>query len=208
MRSRVVRGDFSLFVSPWLGGSCELFDGEVMDRSVIADPGSEALPSTEKSFADFYRREWRPVVGLGYVLTGNRWVAEELAQEAFLAAARQWNRVSRMDKPAGWVRRVVTNRSVSWFRRLGAERRALARIGNPDVHRDLDIDAEVAEVWAAVRRLPGRQAQAIALVYFDGMPVGEAGEIMGCSRETARTHLKRGKKALAVSLGVEEGPDA
>jgi RNA polymerase sigma-70 factor (ECF subfamily) len=179
-----------------------------MDRTVIADLGDEIAPSSEGSFTDFYLREWRPVVGLGYVLTGNRWVAEELAQEAFLAAARQWDRVSRMDKPAGWVRRVVTNRSVSWFRRLGAERRALARIGNPCVRRDLDVDAEIAEVWAAVRRLPKRQAQVIALVYFDGTPVGEASEIMGCSRETARTHLKRGKKALAAILGVEEGHHA
>jgi RNA polymerase sigma-70 factor (ECF subfamily) len=179
-----------------------------MDRSVIADLGSESVSSSEESFAGFYSHEWRPVVGLGYVLTGNRWVAEELAQEAFLAAARQWDRVSRMDKPGGWVRRVVANRSVSWFRRLGAERRALARIGNPVVHRDLDIDAEIAEVWAAVRKLPKRQAQVIALVYFDGMPVREASEIMGCSRETARTHLKRGKKALATSLGVEEDHDA
>lgn len=176
-----------------------------MDRSAMADLDGRAPSSGGERFSDFYLREWRPVVGLGYVLTGNRWVAEELAQEAFLAAARQWERVSSLDKPGGWVRRVVANRSVSWFRRRSAEGRALARVGNPSVHRDLDIDAEIAEVWAAVRRLPKRQAQVIALVYFDGMPVGEASEIMGCSRETARTHLKRGRRALAASLGVEGG---
>ncbi len=50
-------------------------------------------------FEEFYRREWRDVVGLGFVLTGDRWVAEELAQEGFIAACRRWNQVADMDKP-------------------------------------------------------------------------------------------------------------
>lgn len=161
---------------------------------------------TRTSFPDFYRREWRDVVGLGFVLTGDVGVAEDLAQEGFAAAARQWNRVSGMDKPGAWVRRVVANRSVSRFRRLSAERRALTRLGNPRVEPGLDLDGEIAEVWAAVRALPKRQAQAIALVYFDGMSVAEAAVVIGCSHETARTHLKRGRKALATRLGDLEEP--
>jgi RNA polymerase sigma-70 factor (ECF subfamily) len=113
-----------------------------------------------------------------------------------------------MDKPGAWVRRVVVNRSVSWFRRRGAERRALARLGNPGVAPGLDLDGQIAEVWAAVRSLPKRQAQVVALVHFDGMSIGEASDVMRCGRETARTHLKRGRKALAARLGVEEGHDA
>ena len=102
----------------------------------------------------------------------------------------------------------MVNRSASWFRRRGAERRALARVGSPAAERDLDLDGEVAEVWEAVRTLPKRQAQAIALVYFDGMTVAETSQVIGCSRETARTHLKRGRTALSKRLGVEEVGDA
>lgn len=154
------------------------------------------------SFAEFYRREWRDVVGLGFVLTGDRWIAEELAQEGFAAAYRAWDRVGDMDKPGAWVRRVVVNHSVSRLRRRGVERRALARMGNPDGHSGLGVDDRSAEVWAAVRLLPKRQGQVIALVYFDGMTIAEAGQVIGCSRETARTHLKRGKRALASRLGM------
>jgi len=159
-----------------------------------------------ESFTDFYERNWRDVVGLGFTLTGDRFVAEDLAQEAFEAASRQWDRIGAMDVPGAWVRRVVVNRSVSWFRRRGAERRALVRLGGHSSQGGpgLLIDAQVAEVWAAVRRLPKRQAQIIALVHFDGMTVAEAGDAIGCTRETARTHLKRGRKALAACLGVEE----
>lgn len=176
---------------------------DVMKRHQVE---SEEL--TAGSFAEFYGREWQDVVGLGFVLTGDRWVAEELAQESFMAACRKWDQVRVMDKPGAWVRRVVANQSVSWFRRRRVEWRAMVRIGNPGGPSDLGIDERSAEVWAAVRTLPKRQGQAIALVYFDGMSVVEASEVIGCSHETARTHLKRGRKALAARLGVEEDSHA
>lgn len=167
---------------------------------------SEAL--IRDSFAEFYRREWRDVVGFGVVLTGDRWVAEELAQEGFAAACRRWERVRDMDQPGAWVRRVVVNQSVSRLRRRGVERRALARMGNPGDSPGLNLDGRTDEVWSAVRLLPKRQGQVIALVYFDGMTVGEASQVIGCSHETARTHLKRGKRTLAARLGIEEDADA
>lgn len=175
---------------------------DLMDRLRLK---SEGLPG---SFSEFYHREWRDVVGLGFVLTGDLGVAEDLAQDAFVAASGQWDRVAGMDKPGAWVRRVVANRSVSWFRRRDAERRALSRLGNPGSGPDLELDARIDEVWAAVRKLPKRQAQSIALVHFDGMTVAEAGDVIGCGYETARTHLKRGRKKLTARLGVEEDSDA
>lgn len=175
---------------------------------VMKSPRLESGGLIPDSFTDFYRREWRDVVGLGFVLTGNRWVAEDLAQEGFAVACRDWDRVAELDKPGAWVRRVVVNHSASWFRRRTAERRALARVGNPAAVPGLDLDAEVAEVWTAVRSLPKRQAQAMALVYFDGMSIVETSQVIGCSPETARTHLKRGRQALSKRLGAKEDDDA
>lgn len=170
-------------------------------RGVLVEP-------VAASFVEFYRREWCDVVGLGFVLTGNRCVAEDLAQEGFVAAFRRWDQVAVLDKPGAWVRRVVVNHSVSWFRRRGAERRALARVGNPRESSDIELEAQVAELWAAVRKLPRRQRQAIALVYFSGMSEKDASHAMECRQETVRTHLKRGRQALSVKLGIQEDSDA
>ena len=170
-------------------------------RAVLEGPAAA-------SFVKFYRLEWHDVVGLGFVLTGNRCVAEDLAQEGFAAAYRRWDHVAAMDKPGAWVRRVVVNQSVSWFRRRRAERRALARVDRPGVSSDLELDAQVAGLWAAVRELPRRQRQAVALVYFSGMSAKDASQVMGCGQETVRTHLRRGRRALATRLGVEEDFDA
>jgi RNA polymerase sigma factor (sigma-70 family) len=81
-------------------------------------------------------------------------------------------------------------------------------MGGPEDAAGFTIDDQSAEVCAAMRQLPRRQGQVIALVYFDGMSVADAGRLIGCSRETAKTHLKRGRKALAARVGVEEDADA
>lgn len=155
------------------------------------------------SFDDFYRREYPRVVALAQSLTGSRHVAEELAQEGFIAAHDRWARVSRYDRPADWVRRVVTNRAISTFRRKQAERRALARVPHSPTE---SAPAGGADewLWRQVRALPPRQAQAIALVYVDDLPLERVATILGCAETTVKTHLKRGREALARAVEAHE----
>jgi RNA polymerase sigma-70 factor (ECF subfamily) len=56
------------------------------------------------------------------------------------------------------------------------------------------------------RRLPARQAQAIALTYVDDLPVERIAAVLGCSVNTVKTHLKRGRAALAASFDQSEAP--
>ncbi len=153
-----------------------------------------------ETFEVFYRRQYRQVLGLAIVLSGNRSVAEELVQEAFLTTLYQWDRVSGMDNPGAWVRTVVANSSVSWFRRTAAQARALMRLGSPPGdYPGLDVEADL-DLWREVRRLPRRQAQTVALVYLNGLSRREVAEVMGCSEETVKTHLSRAKQTLAKRL--------
>jgi RNA polymerase sigma-70 factor (ECF subfamily) len=154
------------------------------------------------SFEAFYAREFGSVVGLAYVLSGSRSGAEDLAQDAFLAALRHWDRISAYDKPEAWVRRVTVNRSVSRFRRLAAETRALLRMEHGQ-YTVPEVAHEAQEVWEAVRRLPTRQAQVVALQFFDRRSIAEIAEVLHCSENTVKTHLKRGKQALAGKLREE-----
>jgi Sigma-70 region 2 len=80
-----------------------------------------------ETFEEFYAREFPAVVGLAFALSGSRTASEDFAQEAFLAAHRDWARVAGYERPDLWVRRVVSNLSMSMFRRRYAEARALAR---------------------------------------------------------------------------------
>ncbi len=160
-----------------------------------------------RPFDGFYRREYRDVVGLAFALSGSRIAAEDIAQDAFVAAHKRWEQVGRYDKPEAWVRRVVANLAVSAFRTRGREARALARL-KPRGSYLPPMPGEDADFWKAVRSLPRRQAQVIALHYLEDRPVVDIAEILGCSEATVRVHLHKGRVGLSRRLGIspEEQP--
>lgn len=150
-------------------------------------------------FESFYRREYRAVVGLAYALSGSRLAAEDIAQDAFVAAHRQWDRVASYEQPEAWVRRVVSNLAVSAFRTRMREAGALARLKPRDEYLPA-LPAEDVAFWKAVRDLPKRQAQAIALHYLEDRSIGEIARVLGCSQNTVKVHLHKGRARLARRL--------
>jgi RNA polymerase sigma-70 factor (ECF subfamily) len=156
------------------------------------------------TFDDFYRREFPAVVGLAYALSGNRWVAEDLAQESFLVAHREWERVGAYEDPGAWVRRVVTNFAVSAFRRRVIEAKALARLALGQVWVLPDLEPPDERFWRAVRSLPRRQSQVVTLHYLEDRPVSEIADILGMAPGTVKKHLYDGRQTLARLLETEE----
>ena len=155
---------------------------------------------TGADFGDFYDTQWRPVMGMALALTGDRAAAEDLNQDAFATAYREWHRVGSYDKPGAFVRRIVANNAVSRGRRLMRENRALVRLAGR--RRDIGLPTEIDDTWALVRRLPARQAQVLALTYLGDLPLAEVAEALGIGTETAKTHLSRARAALARELSL------
>ena len=154
-------------------------------------------------FDRFYVREYAGLVALAYSLTGSRAHAEDTAQEAMLVAFRRWDEVCRLEMPPLWVRRVCANLSTSFVRRRVTEARAVLRLhALPSQVAELDYDD--GAFWSAVRRLPRRQAQCIALSYVYGCPVAEVAAVLGCAEGTVKVHLSRGRSRLAARLGEEQ----
>jgi RNA polymerase sigma-70 factor, ECF subfamily len=171
---------------------------------LVLEHSREAVERPPETFEDFYRREYVSVVGLAYALSGSRSGAEDLAQEAFLAAHRNWEKITGYERPGAWVRRVVANLSVSTFRSRIAEAKALARaaLGQPTEIPDLG-GAEPA-FWAAVRALPRRQAQVVTLFYLEDLPMSDIAEILEMTLGTVKQHLHRGRQTLARRLRLPE----
>jgi RNA polymerase sigma-70 factor, ECF subfamily len=156
-----------------------------------------------ETFGAFYRSQYHAVVALAYALTGKPAVAEELAQDAFLVAYRNWGRISGYEVPGAYVRRVVTNMSVSFTRRLGAQARALARLASRTPTWTAPLDQPDADFWRSVRSLPPRQAQVLVLRYLEDRSSAEIAQILGCAEATVRVHLHNGRLSLASRLGIE-----
>ena len=60
------------------------------------------------------------------------------------------------------------------------------------------------DVWRALRSLSRRQAEVLALVYVEDRPIAEVAAVLRLGEETVRTHLKRGRAALARRLRVDD----
>lgn len=169
------------------------------DTSDADTTGSARLEFVEiRSFEQLYEAEYGPLVGLAYTLTGRRDVAEDLVQEAMLRAYRDWGRISAYERPGAWVRRAVLNLAASRWRRQRTAARSLLRLTRTPVVDGPSADAQA--VWEAVRTLPQRQAEVIALYYGLDLAVDEIAETLDCAPGTVRTHLVRAREALRAPL--------
>ncbi len=165
------------------------------------DPGDPAMAGDD--FDALFRRELGPITRTAYLVVGDWEVACELTQDAFVQALQRWDTVRTLDRPGAWVRRVAIRDAVRSRRRrdrghaLEAEHARSAR----------EVDRVGADVREALLGLPGRQRAAIALYYLDDLPVAEIAATLGCSDGSVKTHLARGRRALALLLGEEVAND-
>lgn len=177
---------------------------EIRDAAEVeANPTHPVIPIVT-SFDAFYRLEFPRMVDLAYALSGSRLAAEDLAQDAMLAAHGNWDRVGGMDRPGAWVRRVVINKSASLYQRRRAELKALTRLAPLRGSMPAGLDSDSEHLWQHVRRLPRRQAQAVALFYIDDLPVAEIANVMDCAENTVKAHLHQARQSLARTITAEE----
>lgn len=158
-------------------------------------------------FGDLVAAESRGLVAAATAIVGDRHRAEEIVQVAFERCFRRWKRVSRLDKPGAWVRRVAINEAISVARRSSSEHRAMQRVGamTPDLVDGVDALASLDDegLWAAVRELPGDQAAAIALRYGADLGVEDIAEALQATVPAVKSLLHRGRTALRASPAVQ-----
>jgi len=164
-----------------------------------------ALAGQPLRFEEVYLREFPRVFALAYALSGSHWAAEDIAQDAFVVAHRQWGRIGGYDDPGAWVRRVAANLAVSAVRRRLAEARALVRLAGRREPSSTDLPAEDSDFWRAVRQLPRRQAQVVTLVALEDLSTAEVANTLGCSQRTAQVHPQKARATLTVRLGLPAG---
>ena len=178
---------------------------ELVDADPSPEPEAQAghlhaLDAPER-FEDFYRREFPRLVTLAHALAGAAYAAD-IAQESMIVAYRRWGVVQHYESPGGWVRGVCAHQAVSAVRRRLAEARAVTRLrsrrtATPDALAEIDED-----FWSEVRRLPQRQAQAVAMHYALDLSLSDIAESLGCAEGTVKAHLFRAREALSHRLGV------
>ena len=164
------------------------------------------------AFEIVYDRHGSAAYSLAYRMVGNRVVAEDIVQEAFLS---MWRSRSRFEPQRGslrsWVLGIVHHRGIDALRRNTVQNRRQAGAEAEEERREAAATTEVevirrqeaATVRAALDRLPPEQSRVLELAYFAGFTQSQIAELMEMPIGTVKGRMRLGLAKLRVSLSGE-----
>ena len=161
----------------------------------------EAQRGSGDAFADLYSAHWRRAHRAAYLVVHDAAAAEDIAQDAFLAAVDALDRFDRRRPFAPWLHRIVVNRAIDWARREALRRQV---DDDPEAQAGAEasgaLDEELMETLAA---LPAEQRAVIVLRYLLDYTPGEIARMLELPRGTVNSRLRRGLDRLRDLVEVE-----
>ncbi|GAA1963955.1 SigE family RNA polymerase sigma factor [Catenulispora subtropica] len=158
----------------------------------------------EAEFRDFMATRWPALVRTAYLLSGDRHLAEDLAQVALEKTAMAWSRVRDAHDVDAYVRRILVNTHLSRFRRKRVQEVLAPSMPDPAAPDPAAPDpaqrlADRELVLAALATLPRRQRAVIVLRYWEDRSESQTAEILGCAIGTVRSQAHKALAKLRVS---------
>jgi RNA polymerase sigma-70 factor (ECF subfamily) len=190
-----------------------------------AESGDAALVraarrGSEDAVAQLFRRHWRDLHRAALLITGDRAAAEDIAQEAFLAALRALPRFDVRRPLRPWLHRIAVNRAIDWSRARSLRREVIG--GQPDAAAGRTEDGDSHRqpllsdpVVAALLELAVEQRAVIVLRHVLELTPGEIAIVLDLPRGTVNSRLRRGLDLVGEVLGEQgssnrpecDGPD-
>ena len=135
-------------------------------------------------------------------LCGDRWEADEIAQETFVIAIESMHRFRGEARMETWLYGICLRVQRSRFRAAARYARRLAQhaaqrtqheqdAGRPEVRQ-----SDIQPLWAAVRQLPRKQREVVTLRYAEDLSVAEIATVVGVPEGTVKSRLHHGLKTL------------
>jgi RNA polymerase sigma-70 factor (ECF subfamily) len=169
------------------------------ERSLIAG----ALAGSEADLEALFRRHWPGAYRAAFLIVHDHAAAEDIAQEAFLAAIRHLDRFDRRRRFGPWLGAIVANRAIDWARSRSARRES--------GHEPPDTPAPPApmaayseEVLVALSALTPEHRAVVVLRYVLDYTPGEIARVLELPRGTVNSRLRRGLDVLEVRLREAE----
>jgi RNA polymerase sigma-70 factor, ECF subfamily len=162
-----------------------------------------ARKGSEAAIEELFALHWSGAYRAAYVVTGDSAAAEDIAQEAFLAAIRALPGFDLRRPLRPWLHRIVVNRAIDWSRARGLRKEVGAgAAGDPPAPeaRPAGLGDQVA---AALQRLAPEQRAVVAMRYLLELTPGEIAAALELPRGTVNSRLRRGLDALGELIGEE-----
>jgi len=161
----------------------------------------EAQRGSEQALGDLYTAHWRRAHRAAYFVVHDGAAAEDIAQDAFLAAIDALDRFDRRRPFAPWLHRIVVNRAVDWGRREALRRSA----GDPEAETGAAPPPEAIgeDLMEALAELPVEQRAVVVLRYLLDYTPGEVARMLDLPRGTVNSRLRRALDRLGELRGAQ-----
>ncbi|MGE0066589.1 MAG: RNA polymerase sigma factor [Solirubrobacterales bacterium] len=159
----------------------------------------EAQRGSGAALAELYSAHWRRAHRAAFLIVHDAAAAEDVAQDAFLAAVDALDRFDRRRPFAPWLHRIVANRAIDWARREALRRRVDGAAEEPA----RAPEGLGEDVIAALAELPAEQRAAVVLRHLLEYTPGEIATMLELPRGTVNSRLRRALDSLGARL--EEG---
>jgi RNA polymerase sigma-70 factor (ECF subfamily) len=155
-----------------------------------------AQAGSASDFEALFRVHWPLAYRAAYLVVHDSAAAEDIAQEAFLAAVRALDRFDRRRPFGPWLHRIVVNRAIDWAR----ARKLRGELGLGEVEADpLDPGLD-SDLVAAIATLSPEHRAVIVLRHLLEYTPGEISRMLGLPRGTVNSRLRRGLDELRGRL--------
>jgi RNA polymerase sigma-70 factor (sigma-E family) len=157
----------------------------------------------EQEFAEYFAARRDAVRRTAYLMCGDWHRADDLAQTAFVALHRKWNKIRDREALDAYVRRTVVRAVIDESRRPWRRERftdqlpdrpaATGEIGDAVATRHVLLDG--------LRKVPPRQRAVLVLRFLEGLDVAAAAKVLKCTEGTVKSQTARGLETLRAELG-------
>jgi RNA polymerase sigma-70 factor (ECF subfamily) len=160
-----------------------------------------AQAGSRDAIEELFRRHWPAAHRAAFLIVHDAAAAEDIAQEAFLAALRALDRFDRRRAFAPWLHRIVANRAIDWTRARTARRET--DIEHEQLEAPGVADAPSRDLLGELAALPAEQRAVVVLRHLLGYTPGQIAQMLELPRGTVNSRLRRALDRLADELGVE-----
>ena len=178
----------------------------IVPAALVAPGAARPGRSADWAVTELYSLHYQRLVRLAALLVRDVPTAEDVVQDSFVAMHDGWQRLRDAESALAYLRQAVVNRSRSVLRHRAVVDKHLPNTPPdiPSAEYGALVRLERSAVVEALRKLPGRQREAIVLRYYGDFSEAEVAAAMGISRGAVKSHTARAMAALRADLEQQD----